>query len=247
MLQPCLRKVLQVIDKDSPIPIYFQIQKYIREQIKKNEWSVGGAIPSERMLSEQFEVSRMTIRQAVQGLVDEGVLTRRRGSGTFVSNEKVEQQLKGITSFTKLMELRGMQASSKIISFLKRKSSLIEAKHLEIGQVTDVLQIERIRLGNETPIAIETTIIPWSFAEGITEEDMQRSLYEYIEGEKGLIIGEGRQSIEAISADKQTASLLDVPMGSPILLIERVTTLKNGTPFEYVRSHYAGSRFKFYL
>ncbi|KQL52598.1 GntR family transcriptional regulator [Heyndrickxia shackletonii] len=236
-----------MIDKGSPVPIYYQIQQVIKEQIKKGEWSVGDAIPSERILSEQFEVSRMTIRQAVQGLVDEGVLTRKRGSGTFVSNEKVEQPLRGVTSFTKLMEQRGMIPSSKIISFLKRKPSDVEAEHLEMDQAVEVLQIERIRLGNNTPIAIETTIIPWPFAEGITVEDMEHSLYEFIEEKKGLDLGEGRQSIEAISADKQTANQLDLPTGSPILLIERVTTLKNGTPFEYVRSHYAGSRFKFYL
>jgi GntR family transcriptional regulator len=236
-----------LIDKGSPVPIYYQIQQYIREKIKKNEWLVGEAIPSERILSELFEVSRMTIRQAVQGLVDEGVLTRRRGSGTFISNEKVEQPLKGVTSFTKLMELRGMKASSKIISFLKRISSVIEAEQLNIELNSNLLQIERIRLGDETPFAVETTVIPWTFSEGITEEDMHRSLYEYIENEKGLEIGEGSQSIEAISADNRIAELLDIPVGSPILLIEQVTKLKNGTPFEYVRSHYAGSRFKFYL
>lgn len=236
-----------MIDKASPVPIYYQIQQVIKDQIKRGEWSIGEAIPSERILSEQFEVSRMTIRQAVQGLVDEGVLTRKRGSGTYVSNEKVEQPLKGVTSFTKLMEQRGMKASSKIISFIKRKPSATEAEHLEMDRALDVLQIQRIRLGNETPIAIETTIIPWPFAEGITVEDMEHSLYEFIEEKKGLDLGEGRQSIEAIGADKQTAALLEIPTSSPILLIERVTTLKNGTPFEYVRSHYAGSRFKFYL
>ncbi|MCM3456648.1 GntR family transcriptional regulator [Heyndrickxia oleronia] len=236
-----------MINKESPIPIYYQIQEHIRKNIKQQKWKKGEAIPSERILTEQFEVSRMTIRQAVQGLVDEGILTRKRGSGTYVSNEKVEQPLKVITSFTKLMEQRGKKAASNITDFYIRKPTETEAHQLNIDADTDVYHIERIRLGDEIPIAIETSIVPVKLAEGLTKEDIQHSLYEFIEVKKGYPLGDAKQSIEAIAANKQTASQLDIPVDSPILQIERVAYLKNGVPLEYVRSQYAGSRFKFYL
>lgn len=236
-----------MVDKASPIPIYYQIQGHIRGKIKTNEWAEGETIPSERLLSEEFGVSRMTVRQAIQGLVDEGILTRKRGSGTYVSKEKVEQPLYGVTSFTTLMEQRGMQASSRLISFAKRMPDSKEAEKLQISETDDVFHIERIRLGDDLPIAIETAVVPCSIAEGLTEEAIQKSLYEFIEMKLGQNFGEGKQSIEAISASEKTAELIDVPVGSPILHIERITTLKNGVPFEYVRSQYAGNRFKFYL
>ncbi|QQZ09987.1 GntR family transcriptional regulator [Heyndrickxia vini] len=236
-----------MINKESPIPIYYQIQEHIRENINQQKWVKGEAIPSERILTEQFGVSRMTIRQAVQGLVDEGILMRKRGSGTFVSNEKVEQPLKEITSFTKLMEQRGMKASSKITVFSIRKPNDGEAEKLQINLDADVYHIERIRLGDDIPIAIETSIVPCSIAEGLKEEDIQHSLYEFIEVKKGYQLGDAKQSIEAIGATERISKLLDIPVDSPILQIERVANLRSGTPLEYVRSQYAGSRFKFYL
>lgn len=236
-----------MINKESPIPMYYQIQEHIRENIKQHKWLKGEAIPSERILTEQFGVSRMTIRQAVQGLVDEGILMRKRGSGTYVSNDKVEQPLKEITSFTKLMEQRGMKASSKITVFTVRKPNEVEAQHLEVDLDSDVYHIERIRLGDQIPIAIETSIVPYSIAKGLTEKDIQHSLYEFIEVKKGYPLGDGKQSIEAIGATQRIAEQLDLPIDSPILQIERVATLSTGVPFEYVRSQYAGSRFKFYL
>lgn len=236
-----------MINKESPIPMYYQIQEHIRENIKQHKWAKGEAIPSERILTEQFGVSRMTVRQAVQGLVDEGILMRKRGSGTYVSNEKVEQPLKEITSFTKLMEQRGMKASSKITVFTVRKPNEIEAENLKISLDSDVYHIERIRLGDQIPIAIETSIVPYYMAEGLTETDVQHSLYEFLEVKKGYSLGDGQQSVEAIAASKRISKLLDVAIDSPILQIERVATLKTGAPFEYVRSQYVGSRFKFYL
>jgi GntR family transcriptional regulator len=236
-----------VIDKFSPIPIYFQIQEYIREKIKKKEWEPGSMIPSERILTETFDVSRMTIRQAIQGLVDEGILARKRGSGTFVNDQKVEQPLQSMISFTRLMESTGMKASAKILSFAERKATETEANVLGIEAGSMVFYLERIRLGNDIPIAIEASVIPAHLAKGLTEKDAELSLYQFLQEKAGLVFGDAKQSIEAISADEHTAELLAIVPGSPILLIERVAALRNGLPFEYVHSYYAGNRFKFYL
>lgn len=236
-----------MIDKTSPIPIYFQIQEEIRKKIREREWKTGEAIPSERVLSELFEVSRMTVRQAVQGLVDEGILMRKRGSGTFVSEHKVEQPLEGRMSFTRLMEERGMKASNKIVAFLEREASVQEMEALALEEPEHVLHIERLRYGDEIPIVFESIITPTRISAGLTEEKLNRSFYQFLEREKGLRLGKGVQTIEAVAASARLAKLLKVDPGSPVLSIERVTSLSDGTPFEYVKAQYAGSRFKFYM
>ncbi|WP_018664793.1 GntR family transcriptional regulator [Heyndrickxia acidiproducens] len=236
-----------MIDKQSPIPIYFQIQEHIRQKVAHGEWKTGKAIPSERLLSEEFEVSRMTVRQAVQGLVEEGLLTRKRGSGTFVSKHKVEQSLEGRTSFTQLMAARGMKASNKVISFKQREATAAEMDALHLEKQTQMLHIERIRYGDEIPIAFESIATPAAIAGGITPEELNQSFYQFLEQKKGLRLGDGRQSIEAVAAPVPLAKLLQIETGSPVLSIERITTLADGTPFEYVKAQYAGSRFKFYL
>ncbi|GER67440.1 GntR family transcriptional regulator [Weizmannia acidilactici] len=236
-----------MIDKASPIPIYFQIQELIRKKIGQGEWKTGEAIPSERVLSETFEVSRMTVRQAVQGLVDEGILTRKRGSGTFVSEQKVEQPLDGRMSFTRLMEERGMKASSKIVTFMEREAAPHEMEALKLRTPANILHIERIRYGDDIPIVFETIATPAAMAEGLTEEELNHSFYQFLERKKGLRLGKGSQTIEAVAASARLAKLLKVDPGSPVLSIERVTALADGTPFEYVKAQYAGSRFKFYM
>src|SRR5438067_4720624 len=105
------------IDKQSPIPIYYQIMNQLRNKIAEGEYTVDSALPPERELVETYQVSRMTIRQAISELVNEGILVRRKGIGTFVAPPKLEQPLSSLTSFTEDMAQRGMKASSRIISF----------------------------------------------------------------------------------------------------------------------------------
>lgn len=108
-----------MLDKESPVPMYVQIEEYLKLRMKQGEFSVGTAIPSERELTEMFEVSRMTVRQSITNLVTEGLLYREKGRGTFVAAPKVEQPLSGLTSFTEDMLSRGMEPGTQLISLKK--------------------------------------------------------------------------------------------------------------------------------
>ena len=141
-------------------PIYIQIHNRLRKAVEDGQWQVGDKIPSERELAIQFGVSRMTLRQAVQTLVEEGLLERRVGAGTYVANRKVQERVSGVTSFTELMEQAGKVPSSRTVSYHITTPSLSESEKLQLAPNEQILRMERIRFGNDEPICFEVATVP---------------------------------------------------------------------------------------
>lgn len=187
----------------------------------------------------------MTVRQAINNLVNEGYLYRQKGRGTFVSKQKVEQRLHGLTSFTEDMLERGMKPSSKLLSFEVIPAGLETASHLKLKKNAPVYEIKRVRLADDVPMALETTYVPANLVKGLTEEIIHQSLYSYIEEKLNLVISEAFQQIEASIAKESEIKHLQIEKGSPILLILRTSYLHDGTPFEFVKSAYRADRYKF--
>ncbi|MEH7883467.1 GntR family transcriptional regulator [Bacillus sp. JJ1609] len=234
-----------MIDKNSPIPIYHQLEEYIKAQIDSGELQPDETIPSERVYADMFQISRMTIRQALTNLVNDGYLYRQKGRGTFVNKKKVEQRLQGLTSFTEDMRERGFTPGSKLISFEIIPAGREIADRLKLNENTPVYEIKRVRLADNVPMALETTYLPANLVKGLTEDIINQSLYQYIEEKLNLVIHEATQQIEASNAKDQELRLLEIEKGSPVLLILRTSTLKDGTPFEFVKSAYRADRYKF--
>lgn len=234
-----------MINKNSPVPIYHQLEEFIKEQIEKGLLKEEDAIPSERELAERFEISRMTVRQAINNLVSDGYLQRKKGRGTFVTKKKVEQELQGMTSFTEDMLSRGMHPSNKLLSFEIIPADIKTAQDLKINETGQVYKIKRIRLADGSPMALETAYIPVGLVPGLTKENSNQSLYQYIEENLSLSISEARQEIEASIANSREAEALDIDEGEPILLIVRTAFLKDGTPFELVKSAFRADRYRF--
>ena len=136
-------------------PVYIQIHNQIKKDIEAGVWAVGDRIPSERELALEFNVSRMTLRQAVQTLVEEGILERQVGAGTFVARKKVQEKMTGVTSFTELMKEQGKKPSSRTVSYLVTTPSLSEMERLKLKDDEKVLRMERIRYADEVPICFE--------------------------------------------------------------------------------------------
>ncbi|MCA1010319.1 phosphonate metabolism transcriptional regulator PhnF [Halobacillus halophilus] len=234
-----------MIDKKSPLPIYYQIEENIKQRISNGEYQPNDMIPSERILSENYAVSRMTVRQAITNLVNEGVLYREKGRGTFIAENKIEQSLKGLTSFTEDMKTRGMTASSKLLDFEKVTASVEISRKLEIEENAEIYRLQRIRYADQKPMAIETNFLPVTMFPDLKKEDVQGSLYDYVEKNKRQKIGKASQIIEATIANEDQATLLEIPPGSAVLHIERHSFLEDGTPFEVVKSSYRADRYKF--
>jgi len=229
------------------VPVYIQIHNEIRKEIESGKWTVGERIPSERQLSQDFDVSRMTLRQAIQTLVDEGILQRQVGSGTYVASSKVQEKMSGTTSFTEITEGQGKKPSSKTVSYHVADPSISEIEKLKLKNGDQILRMERIRYADNQPICFEVTTIPMDIVSTLNKKDITSSLYKALEDKAGLKLGTATQTVSAMLSSEKIANFLNVKRGSAILRVRQVTTLDDDRPFEYVRSQYAGDRFEFYL
>lgn len=225
--------------------MYVQIEEYLKNRILTDEFSVGTAIPSERILTDLLGVSRMTVRQAITNLVTEGLLYRERGRGTYVSSPKVEQTLNGLTSFTEDMIERKMTPSNKLVSFERVAPTVDIALGLGLNKDEEVFIVERIRYADDKPMAIERSYIPVVLAPELNKNALSGSFYNFIEKNSELEISHATQSMEAILVKKEDAELLQLKEPAPVLIIERKSYLTNGLPFEIVRSTYRADRYKF--
>ena len=236
-----------MIKKNSPIPIYYQLIELIQEKIEKGQLKPGDSIPSEREYAEKYQISRMTVRQALTHLVNNGYLHRLQGKGTFVSEQKIQQPLQGLTSFTEDMTARGMKPDSHIIQFEIIAATAQIAAQLAINEYEPIYEIKRVRLADDVPMALETTYISANLVKGLTEEIVNQSIYAYMENKLNLEIDYGSQMIEASIANQMEAQYLNIQADAPILLIQRNTFLQDGTPVELVKSSYRADRYKFMI
>ncbi len=236
---------MTLIKKSSPVPIYFQLEQTIREQIEKNELKPGDMIPSEREFAQKYQISRMTVRQAINNLVNDGFLLRERGKGTFVAMKKFEKSVKGLTSFSEDMRSRGLEPGTEVLDFTIIEADPLTASKLRVEEGAKVYQINRLRLADQRPIAFEETYISVDLVPGLKREVAEHSIYQYVEVEIGLHIESGIQELEATVARKLEASALGIKAGDPVLFIQQITYIENNTPLEFVKSYYRADRYKY--
>ena len=206
--------------------------------------AVGDAIPSERQLSSDLGVSRLTVRAALDDLVREGLLVRRRGSGTFVSEPKIAQELT-MTSFTEDMRRRGMVPASRTLGLRVVPAGAHLGRLLRVSPSEAVVVITRLRLADRETMAIETLHVRESLIPGLTASDLeQQSFYELLEDRYGVVIASGIQTIEPTVTNEDESIALGIPLHSPAFLFERTTQTGAGEVVEYVRSIYRGDRYR---
>jgi GntR family transcriptional regulator len=205
---------------------------------------IGSAIPSERQLSADLGVSRLTVRAALDALAREGHLVRRRGSGTYVQHPKIAQELT-MTSFSEDMRRRGMVPGSRTVSLARELAGARLGRALQVSPAEKILVIKRLRLADGEPMAIETLHLPEQLVPGLEPEDIDRgSFYELLGGRYGIRIAEGTQAIEPTVTDKEESEALGVPLHSPAFLFERTSRDAGGRTVEFVHSVYRGDRYR---
>lgn len=233
------------LDRDSAVPMFEQIKERLERAIAAGEFAVHERIPSERELSTQYGVSRMTIRQALGALARSGALYARSGKGTFVAELKIEQPLQRLTSFTEDMRARGLRPSSRLLAAERIGAPLEIADALGLSPGAELVRISRLRLADDEPLALEIAQLPHARCPGILSYDLgRRSLYEVLHAEYGISLARARQTIEAATPDDDERALLHLPHGVPVLRIRRLTHASDGAPIEFVRSAYRGDRYQ---
>lgn len=238
--------LLEPVDREGPIPLHMQIRERLLKAIQASHIPSHRRLPSERLLAEWFGVNRLTVRQAVQELIRQGYLYARPGRGTFVARARMHQPLQWLTSFTEDMAARGMKASSRLLSQEILPAPPDIAQRLNIAPGTEVVRLERLRLADEEPMALETAYLPHSRCPGLLSFDFsQLSLYEVLRKHYGLRLQRAEQTIQAVVLSPKEARWFGLPRGSPGFLLERTTFLENDEVIEFVRSLYRGDRYQF--
>jgi len=240
-------KQMSAIYRNSPLPRYYQLKEIMRERVKSEEWKPGDLIPSERDLSEKYGISRMTARQAITDLVNEGLFYREQGKGTFVSQHKITQQLIRLTGFTEDIRARGQKPGSKVLSAEMFPADETTAEKLSIGPGTLIFRLQRLRLADDEPLAIELSQISFKGCERLLEEDLeQHSLYRLLETKYGIPLMEADQELEAGLASNEEAQLLKISISRPVLFTRRITYTERNQPIEYAKAVYCGNKYTFY-
>lgn len=235
------------VDENSPIPFYAQVKSALQGRIEQGEWEPGERLPSEMELCTMFGVSRTVIRQALSDMVHEGYVVRRMGKGTFVAEPKIRESLvQRLTGFYQDMAERGHEPVSQVLRQKIVPASGVVASHLEIEAGTPVIEIERLRFVEEEPIVLVTTYLPESLCPELIEQDLtHQSLYVYLEDRYGIEIAWGRRTVQAVPANEYEANLLQISKSAPLILLDSVSYLEDGTPLEYYHALHRGDRSQF--
>jgi GntR family transcriptional regulator len=238
---------MSAIYRNSPLPRYYQLKEIMRDRIRSGEWKPGDLIPSERELGEQYGISRMTARQAITDLVNEGLFYREQGKGTFVSQRKITQQLIHLTGFTEDIRARGQRPSTKVLSAEMALADETTAEKLRIPPGALIFRLQRLRLADGEPLAIELSQISFKGCERLLEDDLENnSLYRILETKYCMPLMEADQELEAGLASSEETQLLKISAGSPVLFTRRTTYTERNQPIEYAKAVYCGNKYTFY-
>ena len=237
----------RMINPYDALPKYHQLAAILREKIDNGEWEPRSAIPSERQLETLYDVSRTTIREAIDHLVRQGYLYREHGRGTYVSPQKLQKVMLELTSFSEDLMRRGIQPGQIIRSLEWVIPNPKILQKLELPPSTKVLRIERIRLGDGVPIGLQTSYLALREGQEITREELetQGSLYTILQEKLRIIPSEADETLEVTLATPDEAALLEIVEGAPLLLSERVLFAQDRHPVEFVKILYRGDRYRY--
>ncbi|WP_235303551.1 GntR family transcriptional regulator [Sphingopyxis sp. MWB1] len=235
-----LHGVEHSLQKKGSTPLYVQLQQLLRDAIAEGRVAAEDAIPTERDLAHKLDVSRITVRKAIDGLVDEGLLTRRRGTGTFVRGARVEKSFSKLSSFSEDMMSRGRHPSTQWVSRAHGAVNPEEALSLGLSPGSPVYRFHRIRYADGAPMALEySTIASFCLA---SIDAVEHSLYAALDA-AGHRPVRALQRSRAVALDAEQAEALATSVGAPGLYIERRGFLADGRPVEFTRTFYPGDAY----
>lgn len=231
------------IERDSSQALYSQLEEILRLGIEQGVWEVGQAIPSERQLSSMYELSRMTVRKAVNRLVAAGLLYRVDGKGTFVAEPKVQFKALSLDGLRQQAINLGQSPSAQLLTMQKVLLPPKIAEVLKREIESPAFIIERLISGDETPLAIHKSYIPVELCPTLPDHDLAtESLYKILREEYGIKISQASETLESALATNQESALLGVEVGSPMLLLRILTLDEGDLPIEYVKVVFRGDK-----
>jgi DNA-binding GntR family transcriptional regulator len=232
------------LDRNSPIPLYFQIAENLKQEISDGTLKPGERLDNELDLTEQLGVSRPTVRQAVQRLVDQGLVVRRRGLGTVVVAPRILRSV-ALTSLHDDLLASGREPATTVLAVTQLEADEALAATLLLSVGAAVLSVERLRLADGTPLALMHNYLPAGLLRNEPEEALVKTgLYELLRGQ-GVQLQAGEQTIGARKATAHESKLLDAPRGATVLTMARTTFDQGGKPVEHGSHAYLAERYSF--
>ncbi len=221
------------------VPLYYQLESILREKILTGEWAEGEQVPTESELVGAYGVSRITVRQALSSLADDGLVERIQGRGTYVTKHKAIRGTMRLTGFLEDLMAMGIETKVKMLEFKKIKAGSHEAEQLGVAAGDPVWQMKRVRFVEDIPYSYVVRYMPEEIGDRISPEELTHgSVLKLIEDKLGIRLGEALQVISAALADGYTSDLLQTKVGAPLLSIERQVSRIDGQPVEFVRTLY---------
>lgn len=219
---------------DHTLPMHQQIANHLRAEIDRKEFEPGDKLPSEKRLGDYFKVSRITVRQALKALENEGLIFKKQGLGAFVKEKFSVEKLVQLTDFSEDMRKAGYSSSSKLIKF-KRVDPILEINNiLSIPPTSPLIRIDRLRFADSTPVSFDITWLPASYGQLLLDEDLSsNTIYKILEEKYSIPIIAGRYKFTATSADSYISSHLNIEEGSPIFEIDRCSRTTGGKKIYY--------------
>lgn len=234
-----------MLDVKSPIPLYFQLQEILRREILDGKYSLGELIPTEKELQDQYSVSRITVRDAVKGLVFEDLLIKKQGRGTIVAYPRMQETGdSALHSFTEKMEKQGLKTSTQVLDVLRIPVTERLSEHMDIKPDEEIIYAKRLREVDGEPIALFENYI--STGTGLTEnDDFSGSIFNLLEKKYKITISGSEKIIEAGIARIEDAALLKISAGDPVLIIRYTTFSSDNKRIEYAEGIYRADRYKY--
>ncbi|MEA4900675.1 GntR family transcriptional regulator [Desulfitobacterium sp.] len=237
------------LDKNAPIPLHYQLTNDLRGEIIKEKWGVGELFPTDKELMEKYNISSTTVRRAVAQLVQEGLLERKPGKGTFVKKAPVEETLGNLTGFFDEMISHGFHPSADILNLSVVNiddKELEKVPQLRIFNEQKVFLIEKIQKLNGEPVAYVRSYWPYDYGSRIAEFDLTtRGIYDIIKKELEINLIRAEEFVGADIAHKKTAEYLNVRKGFPILTMQRIAYDDQNSPLELSINEYRADRYKY--
>lgn len=233
------------LDPKSIVPLYKQLKDLLLQDIKEGIFKANQKIPTELELSEKYQISRMTVRKALAELVEEGILAKKQGKGTFVQEEKMTEDLSSPNSFTNLCKRNGKRPGGKTLKFALQEARDRDKSELKLEENEMVILVERVRTADEIPVMLEKLYFPGHLKNILVEDLDNASLYQILREKYGLQSGNSVMEISVCEATPEEAATLKVKTGTPCLLMEEIVYDQYNNPFHRSKSILRGDKFKY--
>lgn len=232
------------LDSNSSTPLYMQLEDILLQQIKANVLKVGNKLPTEEELSNQYNVSRVTVRKALDSLSGKCYIERRPGKGSFISEQKIQRSISSVISFTEMCQMQGVRASAKTLRLDFVKPTDEERAKLKLDSQDKVLLLERLRYANDVPVSIEISKFPKDYFFLFDENLTDTSLY-FILKKHNINLTNSLKVLEITTANYRESTILQIPRNHPLLCIASEVSEMDGNHLHLSKQLCVADRFKY--